>query len=97
MSNTQVAETARMLTEEEAKAIAQGTLAYYGTYTVDNVDLIKALSPAVRAARAATASIPIVAVDLESDPVASGFIASNTRPGGKLIIALAAQHKLPAA
>lgn len=50
-----------------------------------NVDLIQALSPAaIRAARAATANIPIVAVDLESDPVASGFIASNTRPGGNI-------------
>jgi putative ABC transport system substrate-binding protein len=50
-----------------------------------NVDLIQALSPAaIRAARAATANIPIVGVDLESDPVASGFIASNTRPGGNI-------------
>jgi putative tryptophan/tyrosine transport system substrate-binding protein len=50
-----------------------------------NVDLIQALSPAaIRAARAATAKIPIVGVDLESDPVASGFIISNTRPGGNI-------------
>jgi putative ABC transport system substrate-binding protein len=50
-----------------------------------NVDLIQALSPAaIRAARTATANIPIVGVDLESDPVASGFIASNTRPGGNI-------------
>jgi len=50
-----------------------------------NVDLILALSPAaIRAARAATANIPIVAFDLESDPVVSGFIASNTRPGGNV-------------
>jgi putative tryptophan/tyrosine transport system substrate-binding protein len=49
------------------------------------VDLILAASGvAVRAARAATASIPIVAIDLESDPVASGFIATNARPGGNV-------------
>jgi putative tryptophan/tyrosine transport system substrate-binding protein len=49
------------------------------------VDLILAASGvAVRAARAATASIPIVAIDLESDPVGSGFIASNARPGGNI-------------
>jgi putative ABC transport system substrate-binding protein len=47
------------------------------------VDLIEAVSPAaVRAAQAATAAIPIVAGDLESDPVASGFAASVARPGG---------------
>src|SRR5438128_55834 len=34
--------------------------------------------------RSATSTIPIIATDLESDPVASGFIASNTRPGGNI-------------
>jgi len=29
-------------------------------------------------------TIPIVALDLESDPIASGFIASNARPGGNI-------------
>jgi putative ABC transport system substrate-binding protein len=49
------------------------------------VDLIFAVSPrAVRAARSATTSIPIVAGDLESDPVASGFVASHVRPGGNI-------------
>ena len=49
------------------------------------VDLIFAVSPvAVRAARLATTSIPIVAGDLESDPVASGFVASLVRPGGNI-------------
>jgi putative ABC transport system substrate-binding protein len=50
-----------------------------------NVDLIEAVSPAaVRAAQAATAAIPIVAGDLESDPVASGFAASVARPGANI-------------
>ncbi len=49
------------------------------------VDLISAISPAaIRAAQAATRTIPIVAGDLESDPVASGFVASNARPGGNI-------------
>jgi putative ABC transport system substrate-binding protein len=49
------------------------------------VDLILAVSPAaVRAARSATTTIPIVAGDLESDPVDAGFIASVARPGGKV-------------
>jgi len=49
------------------------------------VDLIVAVSSsAVRAAANATKTIPIVALDLESDPVASGFVASLARPGGNL-------------
>jgi putative ABC transport system substrate-binding protein len=49
------------------------------------VDVILAIGPAaVGAARAATSAIPIVALDLESDPVASGFIASLARPGGNI-------------
>jgi putative ABC transport system substrate-binding protein len=49
------------------------------------VDAIMAVSPAaVRAVRAATNTIPIVANDLESDPVGAGFVASVRRPGGNL-------------
>jgi putative ABC transport system substrate-binding protein len=49
------------------------------------VDVIVAVSPAsVRAAKSATTSIPIVVDDLESDPVASGFIASVAHPGGNI-------------
>ena len=49
------------------------------------VDLIVAVGPAaVRAARSATATIPIVAGDLESDPVGAGFVASIPRPGGNI-------------
>ncbi|MEO7133591.1 MAG: ABC transporter substrate-binding protein, partial [Vicinamibacterales bacterium] len=50
-----------------------------------NVDVIYAIGPtAVRAARNATTVIPIVAIDLESDPVASGLVRSLNRPGGNL-------------
>jgi putative ABC transport system substrate-binding protein len=49
------------------------------------VDLIQATGPmAVHAARAATLTVPIVAGDLESDPIASGFIQSHRRPGGNI-------------
>ena len=49
----------------------------------NRVDVIVAAAPAaVQAARGATTSIPVIAIDLESDPVASGFVASLARPGG---------------
>ena len=48
------------------------------------VDIIVAVSlPAIRAA-AATRELPIVAIDLETDPVASGLVASVAKPGGNL-------------
>ena len=40
--------------------------------------------PAVRAAFAATRDIPIVAHDLETDPVAAGYARTYSRPGGNL-------------
>ncbi len=49
------------------------------------VDVIVAISSsAIRAATNAAKAIPIVGLDLESDPVASGFIVSLARPGGNL-------------
>jgi putative ABC transport system substrate-binding protein len=49
------------------------------------VDVLYATGPAaVRAAFAATRAIPIVAFDLESDPVASGLVRSLSHPGGNL-------------
>jgi putative tryptophan/tyrosine transport system substrate-binding protein len=49
------------------------------------VQVIAAVSPsAVHAAYRATTTIPIVAVDLESDPVANGWAASLGRPGGNV-------------
>ena len=41
-------------------------------------------APLVRAAQAATRTIPIVAVDFTTDPVAEGYVASYGRPGGNL-------------
>jgi putative ABC transport system substrate-binding protein len=37
---------------------------------------------AIRAALKATSTIPIVGIDLESDPVANGWVTSLARPGG---------------
>jgi putative tryptophan/tyrosine transport system substrate-binding protein len=49
------------------------------------VDVIVARSaPAVRAAKQATARIPIVMSATGADPIASGFIASLARPGGNV-------------
>jgi putative tryptophan/tyrosine transport system substrate-binding protein len=50
-----------------------------------NVQAICAVAPpAVRAARDATSSIPIIAMDLESDPVGNGWAASLSHPGGNI-------------
>jgi putative tryptophan/tyrosine transport system substrate-binding protein len=50
-----------------------------------NVNVIFAVAPpAVAAARHATGTIPIVAVDLSSDPVAKGYVKSLARPGGNM-------------
>lgn len=49
------------------------------------VNVIVPASPlAVRAAQSATSTIPVVAADLESDPVGSGFVASLAHPGGNI-------------
>jgi putative tryptophan/tyrosine transport system substrate-binding protein len=49
------------------------------------VDVIVPVSPlAVRAAQSATSVTPIVASDLESDPVGSGFVATLAHPGGNI-------------
>jgi putative ABC transport system substrate-binding protein len=46
--------------------------------------LVPTARPSIEAARAATTTLPIVANDLESDPVASGYVVSLARPGGNL-------------
>jgi putative ABC transport system substrate-binding protein len=49
------------------------------------VDVLLVSGPAaVRAARDATSTIPIVALDLESDPVRAGFARSFAQPGGNM-------------
>jgi putative ABC transport system substrate-binding protein len=49
------------------------------------LDVIVASAPLMIAAfKRATSTIPIVAIDFESDPVASGFIAGFPRPGGNI-------------
>ena len=50
-----------------------------------NVQVIFAGTPqVVAAATNAPTSIPIVAIDLESDPVAKGYVQSLARPGGNM-------------
>jgi putative ABC transport system substrate-binding protein len=50
-----------------------------------NVDVLVASSPAaVQAVRLLTSTIPIVAFDLETDPVGSGLVKSLARPGGNV-------------
>jgi putative ABC transport system substrate-binding protein len=49
------------------------------------VAVILAIGPAaLKAAKGATATVPIVAIDFESDPVAAGYITSLARPGGNI-------------
>jgi len=50
-----------------------------------NVDAIFAIgSVTVQAFRPATRTIPIIALDLETDPIGSGLIAGYARPGGNI-------------
>lgn len=64
---------------------AQLMLALANDLVRAKVDAMLAIAPAaVSAAANATASIPIVAVDLESDPIAQGFAVSLSRPQGNI-------------
>jgi putative ABC transport system substrate-binding protein len=50
-----------------------------------NVDVLLAIgSPSLNAAKSVAGALPIVAIDLESDPVASGLVASLAKPGGTI-------------
>jgi putative ABC transport system substrate-binding protein len=50
-----------------------------------NIDVLVVVGPAaVKAAIAATRTIPIVAIDLESDPVQNGWMKSLSQPGGNV-------------
>jgi putative ABC transport system substrate-binding protein len=46
--------------------------------------LVANARPSIEAARAATTTLPILVTDLESDPVASGYVVSLAHPGGNL-------------
>jgi putative ABC transport system substrate-binding protein len=49
----------------------------------ERLDVLVAVAPSgIAAARAATGTTPIVGVDLETDPVAAGWVVSLSRPGG---------------
>ena len=49
------------------------------------MNVIAAAAPeALDAARNATTRIPVVGIDLESDPVAKGYVKSSARPGGNV-------------
>jgi putative ABC transport system substrate-binding protein len=63
-----------------------GRMAQYAGELIDSkVDVLFAISSsAIREARQRTSTLPIVALDLESDPVASGFVKSLASPGGNL-------------
>ena len=62
-----------------------GTAYLAGDLVRRNVNVIFAPTPeTVVAARNATTSIPIVALDLESDPLAKGYVKSLARPGGNM-------------
>ena len=53
--------------------------------TQRKVDVLVAIGPtALKAASVATNDIPIVTIDLESDPVQSGFVRTFARPGGNV-------------
>jgi putative tryptophan/tyrosine transport system substrate-binding protein len=69
--------------------LADGDLSRLPTLAADLVGnridvMVAAGPPAIEAASAATKSVPVIAIDLESDPVASGFVASLARPGGNI-------------
>jgi len=75
-----------IMLEFRSPATGSAQLAEYASELVRlNTDVIIAIGPtAVRAARDATSELPIVAMDLETDPVASGFARSLGRPGGNI-------------
>ena len=55
------------------------------TLVRDRVDVIHAIGHvAIDAARKATTTIPIVAHDYETDPIAAGFVATLARPGSNV-------------
>jgi putative ABC transport system substrate-binding protein len=82
-------ENQRDMSFEIIVRLANGDVSRLPTLAMDlvnnRVDAIVAAAPAaVQAAAGATTSIPVIALDLESDPMASGFLRSLARPGGNV-------------
>jgi putative tryptophan/tyrosine transport system substrate-binding protein len=77
---------ANILIEDRFAAGSEERLREYAAEAVRlKVDAIFAVSSAaMRASANATQTIPIVGLDLASDPVASGFVASLAQPGGNV-------------
>jgi putative ABC transport system substrate-binding protein len=72
-----------------ARASQQNTIEEYSALTSQllaaGVDVLLAANPqALEVMTKATKTIPIVGVDLESDPAAKGWVASLARPGGNV-------------
>lgn len=65
---------------------AEGSEARIGEHLAKTpADVLIAGGPQrIRAAMRATRTIPIVAIDLESDPIATGFVKTLARPGGNV-------------
>ncbi len=63
-----------------------GRMTQYAAELIDSkVDVLFAIgNKAIRESRQRTSTLPIVALDLEADPVASGFVKSLANPGGNL-------------
>jgi len=63
-----------------------------------NVDVILAVGPegSLRAAKEATTTIPIVAVAIDYDPIARGYVAGLARPGGNITGVFLRQPELTA-
>jgi putative tryptophan/tyrosine transport system substrate-binding protein len=78
--------SAEIAVEHRWTAGGSATLAELAADLVrSKMDVIFARGPGpLRAARDATESIPIVAIDLESDPLALGFVKTLARPGGNV-------------
>ncbi len=66
-----------------AESVAPRNAALAAELVAAKVDVLAPISfVSVEAARAATKTIPIVAFDLETDPIAAGIAANLARPGG---------------
>ena len=65
---------------------AEGTEALVGEHLAKTPTdvLVMGGPPRIQAAMRATTTVPIVGIDFEADPVASGFVKTLARPGGNV-------------